>query len=579
MVKIRNKGIGSVILVGTLMQIAAIALNPGGVLTATRPSAPTAAPQPATMSASDRPPRLIPSLASQTVPATTIAAKPVRQSVEIGINLGGIADWSTQWPFVDVFKTSRAWLSQRDGAGWDTGGPLDLTPDGWVASLKPGQFAETIMLTGSPHYPAGQYTLLYEGEGKIAFRYANAKIISEQPGRMVVQVDPRDEAGVFLQIRATNPNNPIRNIRFIMPGFEQTYQSQPFHPVFLQRLAKFRTLRFMDWMATNNSDVVNWSDRNTPTSARQSGGKGVALEYIIQLANTLKIDPWFTIPAKASDDYVRQFATMVRDRLDPSLTARIEYSNEIWNTMFAQHRYAAQQGRARNLDGNDYTAAIRYYSQRSVEVFKIVDQVFGNSARRRVERVLAGQAANTWTGEEILSWQDAYKHADAYAIAPYFDGLKSGKGWQSDLNQPERVDAILQMSPQQIVENLRADIAQEIKPMLDKNYAVATKRFNLPLYAYEGGPHLTAYQFPQDKIERVTDLFAQVNRHPEMRTVYRAYLQQWQQSGGTLFNQFVDVAKPGKWGFWGALEYQNQDPNQAPKYQGLMDFMQAKPTR
>lgn len=577
MATLNKKGIGSVVLVGTLMQIAAIGLNPGGFFDPT-PSAVTP-PLQVAMQTVDRQPTPTAQIVSGPVAVAEKPANSARTQVKIGINLGGIADWSTQWPFVDVFKTSRAWLAQRDGAGWGEGGQLRLTPEGWIAALEPGQFAETIMMTGTEHYPKGRYTLLYDGEGKIAFRYDNAKILSQTPGRMVVQVDPSDRVGVFLQIRETNPRNPVRNLRFIMPGFEQTYKSQPFHPVFLQRLAKFRSLRLMDWMATNHSEVVNWSDRTTLNSARQAGAKGVALEYLIQLANTLKIDPWFTIPAKASDDYVRQFATMVRDRLDPSLTARFEYSNEVWNTAFSQHRYAAQQGRARNLDSNDYTAAIRYYSERAVEVFKIVDQVFGPKARQRVERVLAGQADNAWTGEEILRWKDAYKQADAYAIAPYFDGLKSGKGWLSDLNQPNRVDATLQMSPGQIVENLKADIAQDIKPMLDKNYAVATKRFNLPLYAYEGGPHLTAYQFPDDKVERVTELFAQVNRHPEMRTVYRAYLNQWQQSGGVLFSQFVDVAKPGKWGFWGALEYQNQDPSQAPKYQGLMDYMQANPPR
>ncbi|MGC8713809.1 MAG: hypothetical protein ACP5RH_15575, partial [Leptodesmis sp.] len=103
-------------------------------------------------------------------------------------------------------------------------------------------------------------------------------------------------------------------------------QTHPFHPLFLDRLSQFNTLRFMDWGATNNSPLVNWADRTTINSATQASNQGVALEYMIQLANTLKINPWFNIPAEASDDYVRQFATMVRDQLDPSLRVYIEYS-------------------------------------------------------------------------------------------------------------------------------------------------------------------------------------------------------------------------------------------------------------
>lgn len=501
-------------------------------------------------------------------------AKSQTKRATIGVNLTGIADWSTQWPFVDVFKTSRPWIPQREGAEFGQGGTLKLTPEGWIAALEPGQWAETVMMIDSPHYPAGLYTLLYEGDGKITFAFDNAKIVQQSPGRMQVQVKP-DGAGVFLQIKETNPQNPIRNIRFIMPGFEQTYQSQPFHPLFLERLAKFKALRFMDWGATNNSEVREWADRSTPKAPTQASEKGVALEYLIQLANTLKIDPWFTIPAKASDDFVRQFAQMVRDRLHPSLKAYIEYSNETWNTMFSQFNYVSEQGMARKLDENDYTAALRYSSERSVEIFKIFAQVFGSQSKTRLVRVLAGQAANPWTAEQILGWKDAYKQADAYAIAPYFDGDDQDNNGDSDLNDPKNVDKTLKLTPEQVVDSLMAGIASGTKPMIDKNYKIATEQFGLPLFAYEGGPHLTSHQFPDDKEPRVTQLFAAANRHPKMREVYRIYLNTWQSSGGKLFNQFVDVARTSKWGNWGALEYQNQDPQAAPKYQGLMDFIQA----
>ncbi|MGB5683566.1 MAG: hypothetical protein WBM47_17095, partial [Polyangiales bacterium] len=64
----------------------------------------------------------------------------------IGSNLAGVVDYSTDMPFVDLFKSSRPWISGSDEK-WDDGRPLDLDEYGWVRSLKPGQVARTLMLT------------------------------------------------------------------------------------------------------------------------------------------------------------------------------------------------------------------------------------------------------------------------------------------------------------------------------------------------------------------------------------------------------------------------------------------------
>jgi hypothetical protein len=546
-------GIIGVILVGTLLPLTAVAYSTGFWQR-------TIAGLRGTDSA----------VAEQTSQAQAIAASSAirpKSSVLLGLNIHGMADWSREWAFVDVFKQSRSWVAQREGAGWGEGEPLALTPEGWVASLKPGQYAETVMLTGGNYYPTGKYTLLYDGEGKINVREFDAtKVVSQSPGRMVVDV-PEHKSGVFVSLTATNPANPIRNIRFIMPGFEDTYEQQPFHPLFLERIGKFKVIRFMDWQSTNNSNLKEWAERTTPNSATQSTGKGVALEYMIQLANTLKVEPWFTVPHQASDDYVRQFAKMVRDRLDPNLKIHIEYSNEVWNYGFQQTQYAQQRGRELGLSDNDFQAALRYYSQRSVEIFKIWEDVFGGSDR--LVRVLASQSVNAWTAEQVLTWKDAYQHADTYAVAPYF-------GYS--FNDPAKIDATLRLSPEQILAGLRTEIQSEVKQSTIRNVKVASQ-YGLPLTAYEGGPHLTTYQFPADKEPQATALFSEVNRHPQMRDLYREYLTQWRQVGGGLFTQFSSTAAPTKWGFWGATEYQNQDINAAPKYQALLDYAEllAKP--
>ncbi len=481
----------------------------------------------------------------------------------VGINLTAVVSYTTAWPFVDAFKMTNPWYSQRRGVGFNQGGPIQLTPAGWVAALSPDQTVDTVVFNGNhERYPAGQYVLLYDGEGEIEFLLNSATVVSQQPGRIVANVVPK-RSGIWIQLRQVNPQDPIRNLRLILPGFEQTYAEQVFHPLFLERLRPFApALRFMNWMRTNHSEQENWADRPTPDQPTQASSRGVSLEYMIALANRLQANPWFTLPHKASDDYVRQFAQMVRDRLDPSLKVYVEYSNEVWNDIFAQSGYAQEQGLAMGLSTNNpMQARLRFYSQRSVEIFKIWESVFGGTDR--LVRVLAGQSANPWTGRQILEWQQAYKQADAYAIAPYF-----GRRLTRDLEASEQ----LRIPIDAALDRLDAEVS-ELGQTLQENYSWV-RDLGLELIAYEGGQHLVSNRFG-DQEPQMRERYAQINRHPRMRQIYRKYLQQWQQGGGGLFCHFVDVDWPSRHGFWGALEYQNQDVQTAPKYLGLLDFIRS----
>ena len=281
----------------------------------------------------------------------------------LGINLASVTYWSAEIVFVDLFKHSQTWKSQAPGKGYDQGGPLDLTEDGWLRSLRgDGHFADSIILSRPElGYPAGVYTCLYEGKGKILFAY-RTKVVEETPGRIRVQVNSEQDL-LSLRVTETDPANPIRNIRVILPGFEDTYEEQPFHPEFLKRWEKFKVLRFMDLQRTNNSEQTSWSDRPTTQWQTQGNEAGVALEYLIQLANTLDADPWFCMPHLATDDYIRSFAQMVKAGLEPGLKLYIEYSNECWNGMFAQARYCRDKGKELGLSTNDFQAQLRYYSK------------------------------------------------------------------------------------------------------------------------------------------------------------------------------------------------------------------------
>ena len=72
---------------------------------------------------------------------------------------------------------------------------------------------------------------------------------------------------------------------------------------------------------------------------------------------------------------------MLLDNLRPNLKAYIEYTNETWNTVFMQTHYTKQMGHKLRLDKDPNQAGYKYYSQRSVEIFKIFEQAFRGTQR------------------------------------------------------------------------------------------------------------------------------------------------------------------------------------------------------
>ena len=275
----------------------------------------------------------------------------------MGMNLNGPADWNSELPFNDIFHFARAWISQKEGAGWGQGPPLSLDADGNVKALEPGCTAETPMLTDmGGHVPQGDYTALWDGDGEVALQ-GGAKIVSSEPHRIVFEPGAY---GLFLRLKAVDPKNPIHNIRVLLPGSEKTYKGQPFNPVFLGRWKGFNTMRFMDWMITNGSLVAHWDDRPKLTDAVWTT-KGVPLEMMIALCNAQDQNGWFNIPAHADDDYVRHFAQQLRDGLKPGLKAYIEYSNEVWNSQFEQNHYAGEQGLAQKIGDKPWDAGLALY--------------------------------------------------------------------------------------------------------------------------------------------------------------------------------------------------------------------------
>ncbi len=480
------------------------------------------------------------------------------QQAPLGMNLSGIKDWSTQLPFVDVFKSARDWIPQNvNGGSWNTGDSLTLTSNGWIARRESGMAAATLLCRSlDGNYPAGEYICLYDGEGILQFGFDAAELSSE-PGRMVLNVTPGN-GGIYVKLVSTNPANPLRNIRVIMPGYESSYQTEPFYPPFLDMLAGYPVLRFMDWMETNNSPLISWENRTKPESFSLAGEHGASVETMIQLANLLDINPWFCMPHQADDNFIQQFATSVKQQLKPTLTPYLEYSNEVWNGQFTQAQYAQQKGLNEGLSTNPFEAQLRYYAQRSVEIFAIWDGVFGSG---NYTRVLASQSANPWTAATILDWNNAASNADVLAIAPYFG---------SRFGSPGREAEVEQWSVEQLLDSCTAEISNQYNRML-ANFGEASSR-GLELIAYEAGQHLAGNGGVENNTI-IEELFKDANRHERMKDLYLQYLAAWNNAGGGLMAMFSSCGRYSKWGSWGILEYQQSVWQDAPKYNALQEYL------
>lgn len=415
---------------------------------------------------------------------TSADSSPQNSDSPLGANLHVLTDWSSEYTFVDAFKQSRPWMTQKNGV-WDTKEShlLDLDENGWPRSLpayndwsKEYRWITTLMFNGiNGHYPAGKYIVLYDGTGTIEYGFDAQKNFAESnshAGRDVIDVVPgRTQVGISLSIKATDifgTGDHIRNIRVLMPGFDETnYQTQTFHPTFLTNIGNYKVLRFMDWMRTNwdynengpirnanepevewshplhdatenpflrhastdairSAEMLTWDERAKPVDSTFASEDGVPVETMIALSNETGADPWFNMPHLASDDYIEGFAQTVFDSLDPHRRIYVEYSNEVWNSGFGQAHWVQRAGIAEWPDSTvqDLEKRLSWFGQRSAEMCNIWKAVYDDVAER-VICVLATQASNSWIGKKMLdcplsTLAPCHEHMDAIAIAPYF---------------------------------------------------------------------------------------------------------------------------------------------------------------
>lgn len=537
---------------------------------------------------------------SDTAAYGTVPRNEAFPKLPIGMNLAEVVDWEPGFPFRNLFLGARPWVTRNESLkgphDTHTQSAFQYDDDGYplqVPVSSPGEMEPQIVFTYVPNKrPPGNYILLYDGEGEIGGLFGASQILSQKKGRVKLSMEHEGKPQAII-IRRSKLGNHVRNIRLIAEADEGVdLLASPFLPEFLDFCRPFHCLRFMDWGATNNSIEEEWANRKRPTFYTQVGGRGdpdarygsapnafqrmysggVAIETMIQLCNELKIDPWFCIPHRATDDYIAQFAKLVKERLDPSLKVYVEYSNEIWNWGFYQAGWMLQSPLAGAMveakggspwkdaaktDGKDHPERIGALFRRA---FAIWEREWSGADRKRLVRVCAVQAGWVDAAKRTVKWCVDNGGADAVSPAAYFGPDKETYDtWAA---------AGANLTADQVIADVRKgrDLAREGNGAAEiVGYA---KSLGLRYVAYEGGQHIQ----PKGQAELpYNPALAAAQYHPAMYDTYVELLRLHRDMGCELFCHFSSVGQQGtRYGSWGAkARYTEPDAN-SPKMRALV---------
>jgi len=499
---------------------------------------------------------------------------------EIGINLNSVSYWATNFPFIDRMKMAGAWTPQNN----DNANPVGAVR--FDANGYPIGMAEnaTNYYFGVPVDPpsAGTsrtYVLTWEGAANFSIPYGT--IVSSEPGRIVFTTSNPGQIQI-ISVSGLDAAHQLSNMSMVREDQLDLFAAgEIFNPAFIDRIEPFSTIRFMDWMQTNNSHVRDWSDLTREGEyswAHSRDGTEVPLSVMVALANKTKSNFWFNIPAEAPDALVREMATYIRDHLDPELTVHLEYSNEVWNWMFAQTGYSRDLGQELfrfdangdgRIDPNDPAenaegAASLYYGYRASQVSQIAHQVFQGTGEDRLKMVLATQTVHEgiaqyiFRGVELAGLGRADELFDSWAVTTYFGGEFAGKE-EADraklLSWARGGAAGLDAAFQELMHGDQLEDYGSIDwlaGVMQKQGRLAAKH-GLELVAYEGGFGVDPPPFSGQDLEDMLDLYRRMIEDPRMGTAVKAMVDVFAGAGGGLLNVFHDASEPGSFGLYGLM--------------------------
>ena len=504
--------------------------------------------------------------------------------LNVGMNLGFIKPYATDDPFANVMEMAYpSWnvtsalrpaiappltvpMPPLDGNGY----PIGL---GNLPAQGDAMYTEVFLQNGQ-HYPTGTYTLTFDGSGTVAINDSHDPIQTFTQGGGIgqphnVTISGTAALGIVIAITSSNPSDYVRNIRLVMPGLQNTYQTQPFNPQYLSGLQSFSTLRFLDPMLPNitssttsngQSGELTWSERTPPTYFTQAVSSGMSVEYMVDLCNALHENMWVTMPVNADNNYELNFAQYVEENLDPGLKVYVEYGNEIWNSTYSyEYNTVISYATAHGLNQPQAMADL------STNCWNVWLQVFAGQTDR-MARVVASQFSVPWMFNEEIARLVATSRPtdpdhgfDVIAGAGYFSPDTSSFNAQTTVQQYEAAEmaALTGKFTQQLL-NFTAM----------RNSWEAQLNQNIPVIMYEGGTGQSAHGSPP-----WYNTYVAAQTDPGQFAVIMAYLNELQDAGVTGVEYFNFIGLPSQWGEYGSMDYLGEPSNLTPKYNALVDFI------
>jgi Carbohydrate binding module (family 6) len=478
-------------------------------------------------------------ISSGAEPASLAPASPAHPP--LGVNLESVNDYARSMMFVDAMKSARKFGSPD--APWDGNATVDA--NGW-----PTGDAGTVVMASVPA-ESGEYAFSCTGRCQLTTPATNATVHFLDYNRAsntttaVVTLLP---GGDHLFLGFKNTTGGVKNIRLLRPGYHRG-TDQVFTKDFLAAIAPFSTLRLMDFTHTNSTQVTTWAARPHITDALQSSDNGVAWEYAIQLANQAGKDLWINVPDQADDDYVRQLAQLLKEKLNPDRAVYVEYSNEVWNSIFPQFGHNLDAAKAEvaagkhvlddsGKDNNQYYWAWKRVANRLVQITAIFSEVFGKDAiNTRIRPVLASQSANPFMARTQVEFiEKTYgppaKFIYGIAGAPY-------------LGPDDAFKARDDLTLNDIFNKGFPDGFVWVKSVM-LQYDVLARYYRLHSLCYEGATALEGDPSLPIKIL--------ANHDPRIEKVITKYLHLWYSQGGDLFMYYNLAGTYSKYGCWGLTD-------------------------
>ncbi|MFS0773755.1 hypothetical protein [Sphingomonas sp. 1P08PE] len=325
---------------------------------------------------------------------------------------------------------------------------------------------------------------------------------------------------------------------------------QVFSAEFRESIKPFSVLRNLDISPANGNpraDQIVWNTRTRPESIDQLRNGHVSYELFVDLNNSNKSSPWFTLPYNASSAYLRSFAQMVHDRLDPSLPVYVELSNEVWNSQFGANADARREGMAAKLNDNEWIAGHLAYAAKFKAAMAVIADVFKDRPGQLV-RVYGAWSPSPWHTELAFNEGKIAGSVDAVAIAPYF-GHDLPRELAGVTDRTQRIAAL-----NRAVDKSLGEMAAQ---------KAITNKYGVRLITYEAGQHIVGGD---------NNLMADLNRDPAMYDAYKRYIGAWRDTVGDLMTMYNTTGSISQYGAWGMREYAGQPLAQTPKRRAALEF-------